>query len=272
MDTPESTMAWLWLSGSLFSAILWTNIKWFFHQPRSGAIGEYFARLTSWRFAPELLQILRSLYYIGLPYAALLWGRDAVVGQFLGLGQEQANAPLVAHWLDWARDTGWAAALGIGAWTLLALGFWTYHQALSAAGNETTIAGTNASGWVFLREAAYHEVHWAFYRNAPIMTLKKYDGGEYWGVWVGLLLAALEAMLNPVWRKSLSNPRKAPASLMRSALTIVSSVLFLTTRNLWLALALHWIVSWGLAILAQALPLTSNNNHSPPQKPLKKAA
>ena len=261
---PEPTVAWsegwLWLSGSLLLAVFWANLAWFFRQPRAGgfvtrlvALGPR-PRPNAWRFSPYLLQLLRLLYYIGVPFAALLWGHDAVVGRLLGLqrldlsalGEETTVAAVAANWLDWAYDVGWAAALGIGAWGLLALGWWAYCRALATADGEEVVAGANTSGWVLLREAAYHEVHWAFYRNAPILAF-----GTYWGVWGGLALVALEAALNPAWRNGLTDPQRAPAQLLRGALAVVSSALFLLTRNLWLALALHWGVSWGLAALYQ---------------------
>jgi len=267
---PELSVAWpagwLWLGGSLLLAALWANLSWFFRQPRSGAAGEFVARLNAWRFSPWLLQFLRLSYYIGVPFAALLWGHDAVVGRLLGLQPlnlsiadgKEATASVAANWLDWAHDVGWAAILGIAAWGVLALGWWAYRRAMVAAGEEDGATGANGSGWVLLREAAYHEAHWAFYRNAPILAV-----GTYWGVWTGLALVALEAALNPGWRKDLSDPQQALSQLMRGALAIVSSVLFLLTENLWLALALHWGVSGGLAMLARALPLPSA--HRPDQ-------
>jgi len=246
---------WLWLSGSLLLAVLSANMAWFFRQPRSGMVGEFVTRLVAWRFSPWLLQLLRLLYYIGVPFAALLWGHNAVVGRLLGLqhldlpmlSDEATGAAVAANWLDWAHDVGWTAALGIGAWALLALGWWAYRRAVVAADEGSVVARTNVSGWVLLREAAHHEVHWAFYRNAPILAW-----GAYGGVWGGLALVALEAALNPAWRNGLTDPQQAPARLLRGALAVVSSVLFLLTQNLWLALALHWGVSWGLAALCQA--------------------
>ncbi|MBU0702608.1 MAG: hypothetical protein KKC18_01925 [Chloroflexi bacterium] len=243
---PDPTAAWLWLSGSLLLAVLWTNLAWFFRQSRSETMSDLITPLITWRFAPQLLELLRLLYYVGVPYGALLWGHDAVLEGLLGLGGEKANVAPAANWLDWARDVGWTAALGIGAWAVLALGWWAYRRALAAADSEVEVGGANVSGWVLLREAAYHEVHWAFYRNAPILAL-----GAYGGIWTGLALAALEAALNPAWRKGLTDPRTAPAQLMRGALAVVSSLLFLMTQNLWLALALHWGVSWGLSVLVR---------------------
>jgi hypothetical protein len=249
---------WLWLSGSLLLAALWANLAWFFRQPRSGAVREFVTPLVSWRFSPWLLQLLRLVYYIGMPFAALLWGHDAVVGRLLGLqqfavpfsGGREAGAYVAANWLDWAHDVGWTVTLGIAAWGLLALGWWAYRRAMATAGEAQGLSGFSDSGWVLLREAAYHEVHWAFYRNAPILAL-----GAYWGVWIGLILVALEALLNPVWRKGLADPRRAPGQLTRGALAVVSGVLFLLTENLWLVLILDWAVSWALVMLARALPL-----------------
>jgi hypothetical protein len=259
---PELTVAWsegwLWLSGSLLLATLWANLAWFFRQPRPGPVGGFVTRLIAWPLSPWLLQLLRLVYYIGIPFAALLWGHDAVVGRLLGLQQlglpiaagNEASASAAVNWLDWAHDVGWTATLGTGAWAILALGWWAYRRAMISAGEEHMVIGTHGSGWVLVREAAYHEAHWAFYRNAPIFAV-----GIYWGVWMGLALVALEAILNPNWRKNLADPQQAPGQLMRGALAVVSSVLFLLTENLWLALALHWGVSWGLAALARMLPL-----------------
>ena len=251
---------WVWLGGSLLLAAVWANLAWFFRRPRSGTIGGFITRLIDWRFSPWLLQLLRLLYYVGVPFAALLWGHDAVVARLMGLHQldlpipdgEVLNTDIAANWLDWAYDVGWAATLSVGTWMLLALGWWTYRRALAIAGVGGAIPGADRSSWTFLREAAYHEVHWAFYRNAPILAI-----GTYWVVWIGLALVVLEAILNPAWHKSLVDPRWAPAQLMRGALAIVSSVLFLLTQSLWLALVLHWGVSWGLAVLVRVLPLSS---------------
>lgn len=231
---------WLWLGGSLLLAVLWANLAWALRFPLPGTAGRLVSRLIAWRFSPLLLQFLRLLYYIGLPVAALLLGHDAVIEKALGLKFE-AGVGIAA----WARSVGWATVLGLGAWGLLALGWWTRRRALFAAGKNTPVTCNATSVWKFLREAIYHEVHWTFYRNAFIIAW-----GDYWGIWGGLTLIGLEAALNPAWRAGLSDPQQAPARLMRAALAVVSSVLFLLTQNLWLAIAVHWGVSWGVMALA----------------------
>ena len=235
-------------------AVFWANLAWFFRQPRPGTVGEFVARLAVHPFSPVLLEFFRLLYYLGVPFAALLWGHDAVVGRVLGLKPlilpistaNASNADLTANWLAWTRDTGRAAALGVGVWALLASSWWVYRRALSAIDPTHAVAGTDSSAWTLLREAAYHQAHWAFYRNAPILAV-----GTYWGAWIGLALVALEATLNPAWRKGLSDPRRAPAQLAYGSLAVASNLLYLQTENLWLALIIHWAISWSLAALAR---------------------
>lgn len=248
--------AWLWLAGSLLLAVFWTNLAWLFapwvEAERSpGEFGSLAERIVvavaTWRFASASLRVLRLLYYVGLPFAALFWGHDAIVSRFFGLqrlllplpdgGQE--SALVSANWLDWLQDCGWTAVLGFGSWGLLLVAGWARRRALpDREGNDER---GRTSGWETVREAAYHEIHWGFYRNAPIVAF-----GLYWGVWAGLVLVALEALANPVWRRDLSDPGRASRQLLRASLAVVSSVLFLRTQNLWLAMVLHWAVFWGL--------------------------
>ena len=245
--------AWLWLAGSLLLAIFWTNLVWLFspwveEERSSGDFGSLAERIVvgiaTWRFTPPSLQGLRLLYYVGLPFAALFWGRDVVVGRLLGLQplvlpeSGQRNAAVNANWFDWLHDVGWSAVLGLGSLGLLLLARWARHRAL--IGSEDDGNEGRTSSWETIREAAYHEIHWAFYRNAPIVTF-----GLYWGVWAALLLVALEALANPMWRRGLNVPGRASKQLMRATLGVVSSVFFLQTQNLWLSMVLHTAVSWG---------------------------
>lgn len=256
---------WLWLGGSFLLAVLSTNLAWLFRKYHLGKISDLVSRLTAWPFSPWLLQILRLLYYVGVPSAALMW-RRAIVEQYLGLsGGTEAIASEAAKWTHWACSLGWAAALGIGTWVLLAMGWWVYRRASLKIADREQVSGADASVWVLLREAIYHETHWAFYRNAPIVALCESGGDVYWGIWAGLAIVALEAILNPAWRKGLTDPRRVPAQLVRGSLAIVSSVLFWETPNLWLAMALHLGVSWALVALARVLPLSSTRQ--PDQAP-----
>jgi len=260
--------AWLWLAASLFLAVFWSSLAWVFlpwiDEDRS--TGEFRSlpervvyTIATWRFAPASLQAVRLLYYVGLPFAALFWGRDALIGRFFGLkplvlplsGDSQHSVVLTANWLDWLHDFGWAAALGLGSAGLLLLAGWARRRALRS--KEGRGGGVRTSGWETIREAAYHEIHWAFYRNASIVAF-----GLYWGIWVGVALVALEALANPLWRSGLSDPGRTLPQLLRASLVVVSGLLFLETQNLWLAIAVHAAVWWGLkgiyAVSSDAIP------------------
>ena len=248
--------AWLWLGASVAVAILWSNLSWLFAPwaersekgPTSGSLAETIvSRMANWRFASSVFQVLRGLYFLGLPAAALFWGRDAVIGRFLGLKplvlpnqiEGGQDALLSAAWSAWAYDLGSAATIGVGAGLLLFLAALARRRALTGMGSDRT--GPSRSPLLNARETLYHEAHWAFYRNAPIVAL-----GPYWGPWTGLALAGIEALLNPHWRTSLNSPGSAWQAMSQAALAVVSTLLFLQTQNVWLALLAHWGIACAL--------------------------
>jgi hypothetical protein len=245
---------WLWLGSSVALAMLWTNLAWLFSPwvdtetstgPPNSLAESIVFRLANWRLAPSVFQGLRLLYYVGLPSAALFWGRDAVVSRFLGLQrlalplEAGSSLTLSANWSDWVHDLGWTAVLGLSSSALLLLAALVHRQALPGAHEHRR--SNRPSVWKAAREAVYHEMHWAFYRNAPALTLRL-----YWGTWTGLALVAFEAAVNPAWRRGFREPGRAWSQLSRGALAVLSSLLFLRAQNLWLAVLLHWVISWTL--------------------------
>ncbi len=272
-DTPVDE-AWFWLGCSWLLAVIWTNLTWLFSpwtdredapSPSASLAESIVFRLTNWRFASPLLQGFRLLYFVGLPFAALFWGRDAVIAQYLGLQGVATPAEaamtgsdsLVANWSDWLSDLGWGAVLGGGSLGLLLLAAVTYRRALQ--GTESSVQHVKTPIWSTLREGLYQEIHWAFYRNAPIVAF-----GMYWGTWGGLALVGLEAVLNPMWRADLGQPARAWSRLSGGALAVISAITFLHTQNLWLTLLLHWGISRTLEA-ARARPLRSPRGTHPPE-------
>jgi len=234
---------WLWLGGSLLLAILWANLSQIPQRSkRETPHAAEEARTDSGALPGWALEGLRLVYYVGLPYVALLSG--AVVEHHLWPRRGPAEVVGVARSAGWLAGIGWAMAIGVGAWLCLAVAWWSHRRALAAVGEQANVP--RVSGWTLLREAVYREVHWAFYRNAPIAVL-----GAYWGTWAGLGVVALEALLDPGWRGGLADPRRVLAQLMHVALAVVSGVLFLETGNLLFAVLVHWGVSWGLAALSR---------------------
>jgi len=252
-----SSDGWLWLGGSLLLAGVWTNLTWLFAPwAKAGRAPEdtqslaerTIVQLAGWRFSPTALESLRLLYYVGLPFAALFWGHDAIVARFMGLQRLvlptyaalEGSGSMHANWGDWGSDIGWAATAFLIASTVLLASAWAQRRALGTARPRPARTAT----WGDLREALYHEIHWAFYRGIPIAGL-----GLYWGSWAGLLLASLEALANPRWRRDTLSLEQSPALLLRAALAVVSCLLFLRTQNLWLAVPVHW----GVALSVRGL-------------------
>lgn len=234
---------WLWLGGSILVALLSTWATWFL---RRQAWAE---RLTSSPFFSPLLHLLRFLYYIGGPFAALLWGRDAVVERPFGLTPLTLliRSPLTPEerlqlWMDGVRGVGWAVLLGVMAWTVLAVIWWAVGRRSDGTAIRLPLSTPAA-----LREAFFQETHWMFYRNGPSVVL-----GNYWGAWMGLGIVALEAFLNPWWWKALRGPEKGPLTLIRAGMAVLSAAFYLQAANLWLSILLHWGVTGGLAGWAAA--------------------
>jgi hypothetical protein len=228
---------WLWLGGSVLVALVTTWTTWFL---RRQAWAE---RLTLSPFFPPLLQLARFLYYIGGPFAALFWGQDAIVERLFGLSPLPSlfGPPLPLEerwrlWMDGVHGLGWAVFLGAAAWATLVV-IWRAAGRRSD-GNIRLPLSTPAA----LRESAFQETHWMFYRNGPSVIL-----GTYWGTWVGLGVIALEALLNPWWWAALREPEKRPLPLIRASMAVLSTAFYLQAPNLWLSILLHWGVTGGLA-------------------------
>ncbi len=66
---------------------------------------------------------------------------------------------------------------------------------------------------------------------------------ESWGVWLAAALIALQGALNPMLWCDLQTPGQAGKRLLRAVLLVASSVLYLLSRNFWLAWALHGVAS-----------------------------
>lgn len=237
------TDRWLWLGGSILVALLGTWTTWLLRRRA------WVQRSIASPFFFPLLQLARFLYYIGGPFAALLWGRDAVVERPFGLmplplllGSPLSPAERLQLWMEGVRGVGWTVLLGAITWAVLAV---IWGAADRPNGGETLRLPLSVPA--ALREAFFQETHWMFYRNGPAVVL-----GPYWGAWMGLGIVALEAILNPWWREALREPEKRPLTLVRAGMAVLSTAFYLQAANLWLSILLHAGVTGGLAGWAAA--------------------
>jgi hypothetical protein len=255
---------WVWLLGSLVAAAAWANSAWYFRVKRPGPMGRTVSSLVRWSHAPLAYETLRLAYYVGVPFAALLWGGDAIVERLLGLPIGQWASGSAADTLpDLARDLGWTIASTAGALGVLTAGWLAYRRSLIDAGVQKRQNETHRPPWRLLREAAYLQAHWSFYRNAPSTALLLRGLDQYWGVWGGLALVAAEALLDPAWRNQLTEPRNAPSAIFGTVLAVLSTMLFLLTESLPMLVVFHFLVTWGLSEMVQAFPLAKPSRAQP---------
>ncbi len=230
---------WLWLAASVATALLFASLQWLLRQPGE-RLSPWVERGRQWPGAPWLWQMARLSYAVGIPALALFW-QGALTERGLGLqpvlwiSDSLSPALIQANWVDWVRDVGWAAGIGGGGWLLVIVG---QHLVQRATGEGARYLHQPGRA---LREAVYHQVHWAFYRE-PFVLL----WGVSWGAWAGLGLVALEAALNPVRWEDWRFFGRGRDLLVRAVLAVVSLLLYLQTQNLWLAILTDWALGWAL--------------------------
>jgi hypothetical protein len=218
----------LWVLASVLAYLAGTSLEW------------HLRRRDSWRLPYDqwLVEVARFLFYLGVPYLALGgWPRQPYQGLLtpgdVGLVGPGSAWP-ASRWLE-AAGTG----LGLGLVALLVL-LVAWNQANRPA--ESTLNYPSRPWWLLLVDGLYLEAHWAFYRGALIITL----GDLYAGVFAGLGLVFVEWATNPFWREGWRQPSEAASVWLRAALVLLSALLFLLTRNLWVCLGVHWLLTLAL--------------------------
>lgn len=262
----------MWIAFSILTYAISVNLAWRWRRPRPGRSAPWIEKVKGW-----LLQLLRFAYYVGLPFCLLLNGeaveqslrrvlgfdiplsflmRGVLLPRVVGLGGLTTS--------EWFAGVGMGMALGAGAFFLIALG-WRYfvrslrtlpHRQVAPSAPETGVGKPAAmvspppakAWWVMLWEAFYAEMHWAFYRAGPIILLDKY----YAGTFLGFLLLNLEWWTDPAWRHGWGAKGRRPDVALRWSLAFVMAIIFFFTRNLWLAIPLHWAIEMGCRRLLKA--------------------
>jgi hypothetical protein len=239
----------LWIAVSIFLYALASNLVWRVRKGWTGWLGEELERLARWRYAPWLSEFLRLLYYVGLPYTVVVLrrvGQPAYMGilPLEGNGLNTGQTILLLLGLgrpDRAWQTLWLAlGLTAGALPLIALLCWWYTSSLRALPPDAVPVSRAdpAPWWIAFREAAYLQIHWAFYRSGTILLTED----VYSGTVLSLVLICLEWILNPAWRADLRQPFRAESRLSLPGLALITALLFYVARNLWLVIFAHWVL------------------------------
>jgi len=238
----------LWVIFSIGLYALAVDLAWHYRRPRPGRLGRWAGTIKGWPYRRWLMEAVRFLYYVGIPYAALL--RGVILPRLMGL-----------TYLDWVKGIGLGAALGGGTFLLLVLIWWWYARAIAAFSLSArqrwgeSLGDDPTNGWILLRDVIYLETHWAFYRSAVILFLDN----QYAGVFLGFLLVTLEWSINPAWRRDLSLPWRSANTLTRWSMAFVMAIIFLFVRNLWLLVPIHWGIEVACQRLLAALSQLENS-------------
>lgn len=199
--------------------------------------------------------VLRFVYYIGLPYIALILG--VVPGRYLGLvglGQAQEIPSeldsgffaqirdyLSLVILNWLPNVGTVVALG--AVTVLFLGI-TWLGYAYFRGNVTSGSGVSPSSLrdgnsLGLIHVIYQAVHWSFYRS--VVWLLTDD--LYLGVFGGIILVVGEWMLDAGWVHRVRRADTGEVLLIDASVLVATSLIFFFVPILWLLIPVHWLLA-----------------------------
>ena len=223
--------ATLWVIGSVLVYVAAAYVWWRWDESAADGTslgwGKWRQRLSS----PAATVLLRALYYVGVPYVAMLLGA-ADFPIHLGLAQ-----------LDWPASIGTGALVGVAVFLGLT-GMAAYSlRNLRRLGVEPVGASPPSRGAALLYEALFLEAHWAFYRLPGILA----TGDFLLGSWIGAAVAIVEQVASPRWRDQASSKRFALQAWQRLALLVGMSAVFFFTKNLWVTWVVHVIVEWGYA-------------------------
>ena len=233
-----------WVLGSLGLAVIATNLAWLAlraarRAPAPGGL---------WGGLEPLIWLLTALFLFLPPIGA--WWAGALSPYLMGLSE--------TDWVDSLVSGGVLAAASGG---IIVFGWLVYRHKLPPRPR----AESSVRPWLAPIDAALLQWHWAFYRAGVIgwlslvLKMKSLAPGTflaqvaeqplYWGSWLGMILVAAEWALNPFARSALCTSEDSPVcasaaerTVIRMALAVVTTALFVATRNFWLSLACHVIV------------------------------
>jgi len=191
--------------------------------------------------------LARILWLIIPGYLALL--RGALSPRLMGLTQ-----------IDLGPELGYGALFTAAAIGLLLSAGLTYRRQRLLASPYPSHAMAISTTIQLILEAGALQWHWAFYRSAVSAALISVDMAQpvYWGTWLGVGLLCAEGALNPYLWRDLRTPGLAEARVLRAVLLLVTSVLYLISRNFWWMWLLH-----ALAISVLEPRLTTSEAQPP---------
>lgn len=232
---------WDWLLASIALHTLASMLHWALNQRTrtTRSLSTWWPKAQQVLQLPWLSQSIRMLYGLGLPAAALMW-KGTVTSRGLGLSpfdsQPHAGADSASFVSSGFLNASWTLLIATAVALLFACGRWLSRAPSPVTRTETPWFDRFARAAL---DGLYHQVHWAFYREPFVILLDATAGS-----WLGLVPVAVETVLNIcVWEKLQGNDLEARRDLiLRAALWVASTIMFIRTRNLGLAILMHTAV------------------------------
>jgi hypothetical protein len=195
-----------------------------------------------------LAQLLRLLYYVGIPFA-VLW-RGELFAQ-MGIpttyaGSWDGDAALRLLGLIGVQDVaylGTGVATAIGTLCLLGVVWTWYVRAVPGTGG----GALSVPWWRAFREAFFLQMLWAFYRG--VVNALTLDGVRV--AFISLALVSASWLLTPRRRHDLFTPR-GYLVVQDWLCALFTAFVSLIVRSLWLLIIMHMLWIWvGGQVLAR---------------------
>lgn len=203
-------------------------------------------RWQEWPFAPLAASGVRLLYYLGIPYLAILQG-SIDLHTFGLIGGDLPAALLVG------------AGVGLAAWVVLALAWRRLRPSAQTTGLPPAGRRRLGDAWPGLLDSVCAQAHWALYRSWPILLW-----GPYYGVFAGFALAAAEwlagTLLSHGWERTGGWVWAWEIGLTRLGLAWVTGLVFLASNSLWACLLVHAGLVWALFPYFQSPPVRDTDS------------
>jgi len=167
------------------------------------------------------------VYYVGLPYGAMLAGA-ADFPMHLGLAG-----------LDWPASLARGAALGLMLFAGAGAVAWYVRRWSPHAPTNLRDPSHHGDAW-FL--SLCQQAHWAFYRLPGILI----TGDFLLGTFVGATLALLERVGDPRWRRQATGGDTALGAWLDVALLVGMSASFYFVRNFFVLWGVHTLLIWAI--------------------------
>ncbi len=249
IETLADLPAWAWVAASIAIYVAASLILWFGQRrshPQSSLasfLGSPGGTLLGW--------LARLVWLIAPGYVALLLG--VVSPRLMGLSQVEIGAGL-----------GQGVVLALAALALLTLAVVSYRRGQPAGPVYGSPADRVTVSVRLAVEAGGLQWTWAFYRAVLVAAALQQGVANpvYLGAWLTVALVAVEGALNPLLWRDLRTPGLAAPRLLRAAILVVTTQIYLLSGNFWLGWAFHAATVVLLEPRLRAAPAMTNSSPS----------